>query len=119
MATEQRHYITEWRKWRRMKKIELAEKLNLSCTTLYRIETGRQECNLEFLRACAEALTCTPAALVGWPPGDAHALHTICAGLKGDDLARALRVLRALQSDYLEGPMPADTRDPELQDDEC
>jgi DNA-binding XRE family transcriptional regulator len=115
----QNHYITEWRKWRRMKKIELAEKLNLSCTTLYRIETGRQECNLEFLRACAEALTCTPAALVGWPPGDAHALHSICATLQGEELKRALRVLRALQTAPEDGDNPPHTPDIGDGEEDC
>lgn len=58
------HYIREWRKFRGMTMVELAERVDMSHTVLSRLERGQQRYNQALLEQIAEALRTTPADLI-------------------------------------------------------
>lgn len=67
-----RHHIREWREYRELTQQQLADRLETSKTTIWRIENYEQPYTQDFLEACAEALATDPASLIMRNPKEDH-----------------------------------------------
>jgi transcriptional regulator with XRE-family HTH domain len=63
-----RHFIKEWREYRQLTQETLAERLNVSPTTVGRIENYKVPYNQDFLELTAYALRCEPWDLLNVNP---------------------------------------------------
>lgn len=64
-----RHFIKEWRKYRRLTQEVLAEKAGMTAGAISQLESGIINYTQPSLEALANALGCTPADLLGREPG--------------------------------------------------
>jgi transcriptional regulator with XRE-family HTH domain len=66
----QKHFIKEWRKFRGLTQIQLAERIGMNQGNLSKIESGTRQYDQEFLELAADALRCeVPDLLVRDPTG--------------------------------------------------
>lgn len=61
---KQRHFILEWRNYRRLSQDALAERMGISRSYISHVELGKRRYDQLFLEAAAEALGCQPADLI-------------------------------------------------------
>ena len=95
----QRHFLREWRLYRRLTQEQMALHVQKSRTTYGRTESGQVPYNQDFLELAAAALRCEPVDLLMRRPEDDSALWAIYNKLKKatqEELERALRVLEAV-----------------------
>jgi transcriptional regulator with XRE-family HTH domain len=64
-----RHYVREWRLHRGLSLTRLAERIGVTHGAISQLENGKVAYTQGMLEALADALNCTPADLVGRPPG--------------------------------------------------
>lgn len=70
MSMRQKHFIKEWRKFRGLTQIQLAERIGMNQGNLSKIESGTRQYDQEFLELAADALRCeVPDLLVRDPTG--------------------------------------------------
>lgn len=77
----------------------MADRLEISQATYSRVEGGKSPYSQDFLEACADALSCTPADLLMRDPTRGDALWSISdqlAQVDEDTARRAIAVLQAL-----------------------
>ena len=92
------NYVREWRKYRELNLERLAEKADLSVSTVSAIERKRQDFTGKTLRQLADALDTTPASLIAGPPARAGEIWSIWEDLgRRNRQADALAVLKALR----------------------
>jgi transcriptional regulator with XRE-family HTH domain len=91
------NYVRAWRKHRRLTLGQLAERADLSITTVSEVERGVGDFTGKTLRALAQALETSPAALVGSPPngGDIWSVWEELG--RQDRQPEAVAILRALR----------------------
>ncbi|WP_331373801.1 helix-turn-helix domain-containing protein [Sinorhizobium chiapasense] len=63
-----RHFIKEWRKYRRLTQEQIASSLGYAVSSLSQLENGKQGYSQAILEALAELLQCTPADLLSVNP---------------------------------------------------
>lgn len=91
-------YVREWRRHRRMTLEKLAERADLSVSTVSSIERHNQDFTGKTLLKLADALDTTPASLIAGPPSRGGEIWSVW-----DDLGRrgrqteAMAVLKALR----------------------
>lgn len=93
-----RTFIREWRKYRGLTQEKLADLLEISHTTLGRIELSKVPYNQEFLEACAEALRCAPADLLTRDPRDPEGIWSLWQGLSPPQRRQLIAVAAALKT---------------------
>lgn len=91
------HYIKEWRKHRGLTQERLAERVEMSTSSISQLETGKQSYTQDTLEALADALQCTPGDLLIRNPLDTEALWSIWEGLDPPQRRQAIRMLQVLQ----------------------
>lgn len=69
-ARRRRHFIKEWREFRRLTQEQLADMLRTTKTSISRIEDLKQGYTQDFLDACADALGTHPGVLLIRPPNE-------------------------------------------------
>lgn len=74
MRRRGRHFIREWRVFRKMSQQKLADRIGTSKTSISRIETNDQSYTQEILEAIAETLGTHPSILLAREPAEADAL---------------------------------------------
>lgn len=90
-------HIRAWRKHRGLTLEKLAERADLSITTVSEIERGIGDFTGKTLRALAEALETSPASLVGGEPSGGD-IWTVWEDLgRQDRQPEAVAILRALR----------------------
>uniref|UniRef100_E6VFJ9 Helix-turn-helix domain protein n=1 Tax=Rhodopseudomonas palustris (strain DX-1) TaxID=652103 RepID=E6VFJ9_RHOPX len=72
-SRRRRHFIREWREFRGLTQIELADMLNMTSASISRIESLKQGYTQNFLEACADALGTHPGVLLMRAPTAADA----------------------------------------------
>lgn len=90
-----RHFAANWRRYRELSQERLGELLGITAPTLSRIENGVIPYSQDFVEACAEALRCTPADIVGRDPLSLDDLLFVWDRVPPAERPRALEVLRA------------------------
>ncbi|MCA1490119.1 helix-turn-helix transcriptional regulator [Ensifer sp. NBAIM29] len=65
-----RHFIKEWRKYRRLTQEQIASALGYAVSSLSQLENGKQGYSQAILEALGEVLQCTPAELLSVNPLD-------------------------------------------------
>lgn len=90
--------LRAWRKYRNLTQAALADRVGTTAASISRLETGLQPYTQPLLEQLAEALRCDPADLIiRLPPGSAeHELWQVVNGLKPDQQAQVLRVIKAM-----------------------
>lgn len=96
MAQPRKIYIREWRKYRGLTLVRLAERVGMSQPSLSRIERGDQPYSQPVLEALADALSCEPADLIGRLPGAPSELTLLINRVTPEQLETVTTVLRAL-----------------------
>ncbi len=98
-----RNYIKQWRNDRELTQEELAERIGMSPPAISQLERGKQGFTGESLARIAEALDCTPAALLACDPSDADSLWPLFEA--ADSLPGERRqTLKAILQAYLARP---------------
>lgn len=90
------HYIREWRKFRGMTQARLAERIDMSVSSISQLESGKQDYTQGTLEALADALQCEPGDLLMRNPLDTEAVWTIWDRLKPGQKRQAVELLRVL-----------------------
>lgn len=70
-ARRRRHFIREWREFRKLTQEQLADAIGTTKTSISRIETLKQSYTQEILEAIADELGTTPGALLSRRPTEA------------------------------------------------
>ena len=84
-SVKRRHFIKQWRKFRKLTLTQLAERTGISTGNLSRVENGRQDYNETFLELVADALNTTPASLIMRDPTAPEAIWSIWETAKPAD----------------------------------
>lgn len=93
------HYIKEWRKFRGLTQERLADRVDMSTSSISQLENGKQDYTQGTLEALAEALQCTPGDLLIRNPLDSEALWSIWEGLDAPQKRQAIRMLQILREE--------------------
>lgn len=96
MAKPRRIFIREWRKYRGLTLVRLAERVGMSQPSLSRIERGDQPYSQGILEALADALACEPSDLIGRLPGAPNELTVLVNLIPPENTQAAITVLKAL-----------------------
>lgn len=95
MDMARRVFIREWRKYRGLTLVQLAERVGVSQPTVSRIERGEQPYSQPILEAFADALGCEPSDLIGRLPGAPSELTLLVNKVPADKADAVATVLRA------------------------
>jgi transcriptional regulator with XRE-family HTH domain len=102
MAASAGPYIREWREYRGLTLVQLGAITGLHHSSLSKIETGKRRWNAETIHRIAQALSVTPAMLLGMlPPGVGTAIPDIAllwAELTPAQREVMLQIINALRS---------------------
>lgn len=96
MGMARRVFIREWRKYRGLTLVQLAERVGVSQPTVSRIERGEQPYSQPILEAFADALGCEPSDLIGRLPGAPSELTVLVNKLPPESVQAAVTVLKAM-----------------------
>jgi transcriptional regulator with XRE-family HTH domain len=92
----QRHFIKEWRKYRRLTQEQLAERAGMTPNNLSQLENHKQRYSAEGLERLAEALQAEPAQLLMVDPSKDDAIWSIWERAKPAERQQIIAVARAL-----------------------
>lgn len=92
-----RHFIRAWRKYRGLTQEQLAERVDLSTSSISQLETGEQGYSQGTLEALADALNCEPGDLLIRNPLDGAAIWTIWEQLKPAQKRQAVEMLKIIK----------------------
>lgn len=96
-----KYYFRQWRDFRGLTQDQLAERANLSTSTISQIETGDQGFREESLVAIAKALDCSPGDLLSVDPNDSGELLDIWEGIVPSARPLVLSVIRVMSDEFL------------------
>lgn len=91
------HFIKQWRKFRGLTMEQMAEGLELSNSTLSRVERGRQAANTDLLEKIATMLGCTVGDLLMRDPRKPDDMWALWQTMTAQERARLFAVARALK----------------------
>ncbi|PWJ80601.1 DNA-binding XRE family transcriptional regulator [Pseudaminobacter salicylatoxidans] len=92
------HFLKEWREHFKLDQEELAERINLSRTTISKIETKDSPYSQRILEAIAEVYRCSPAQLLMQNPSRPDSLVQLfeqAEKLEGDRRAHVMSIIEA------------------------
>lgn len=95
MNMARRVFIREWRKYRGLTLVQLAQRVGVSQPTVSRIERGEQPYSQPILEAFADALGCEPSDLIGRLPGAPSELTLLVNKVPPEKADAVATVLRA------------------------
>ena len=101
--TKPRNYIRAWRHYRDLTLEALAERVEVTHSTLSRVERGLQPYNQSLLEALADALRCDPVDLLIRDPTDPEGIWSVWNGLNQPQKRQAIAVISALKNTGTEG----------------
>src|SRR5690606_4373920 len=94
-------FLAEWREHRGYTQIQVAEMLDVSHTTIGRMESGSSPYQQHSIEALAKTYGCTPADLISVSPNDATASTEgklrgalLAFGVDRDELDQVIRIIR-------------------------
>lgn len=90
-------FLKQWRKHRGLSQEQLADSLEISHTTVGRIERSEIPYSQEFLEAAAARLRCTPADIIMRDPGDPEGIWSIWDNLTPPQRRQAVELLNVLK----------------------
>lgn len=93
---KKRHYIREWRKYRKLTQEQLAERIGVDRTYVSKIETGKKRYDQFFLEAVATELNCDVADLISRDPHLPLPLWRIIETIPEPEQERATRAAEAV-----------------------
>lgn len=93
----QRHFIKEWRKFRRLTQEQVAERIGMSRENYSRIERGLVPYDQDFLELAAYALSADAASLLMRDPGQKDAPWSLLDSLKPATREKAIDMLRMMK----------------------
>lgn len=91
-----RHFIKQWRKYRRLTQEKLGERVDMTASSISQIETGKQGWTDATLYALADALSCAPGDLLMRNPLDTEAPWSLWERLKPEQRRQAIIILKTL-----------------------
>lgn len=94
---QQRHFIREWRKFRKLTQGQLAERIDISRPQLSKIEKNTREADLALLERLADALRTDPASLIMRDPSKPDVIWSIWETLTVHQRDQALEHIRVIQ----------------------
>lgn len=97
------HFIREWRKFRGLTQVQLAERIGIDKTYLSKIESGKRRYDQPFLEAAAEALRCAPADLIMRDPLDPEGLWSIYDTLSPVERRQVVEIAKTFKKTGTEG----------------
>ena len=92
-----RHFIRQWRKFRRLSQEKLAEQLGVTHGAISQLERGHTSYTQPTLEKLAHALQCTPADLIARNPYSDESPVTVFDGLDTAERQEALRFIEYLK----------------------
>lgn len=90
-------YLRQWRKFRRLTQEQLAERVGMTAPTISQLENNKQGFTGETLAKMAQALGCSPAALLAYDPTEEDSLWPIFEAadrLRGRDKQKIRAILK-------------------------
>lgn len=91
-----RHYIRDWRIHRKLTQERLAELVGLTHGAISQLETGKVAYVQDTIEIIARVLACTPADLIGRPPGTVAEIDELLRRATPYQLEQALTIIRTL-----------------------
>ena len=98
-----RHFIREWRKFRGLTQVQLAERIGIDKTYLSKIEGGKRRYDQPFLEAAAEVLRCAPADLIMRDPTDPDGIWSVWDALAPMQRSQVVEIAKTLKRTGTEG----------------
>jgi len=109
-------FLAEWREHRGYTQIQVAEMLDVSHTTIGRMESGSSPYQQHYIEALAKIYGCTPADLISVSPNDATASTEgklrgalLAFGVDRDELDQVIRIIRTYVVDDAAGEQSEQT----------
>lgn len=99
----QRHFIREWREYRRLNQEQLAERIGISRPHLSKIERGKRKYDQAFLESAADELGCAPADLIMRNPMDSEGIWSIWETLKPVERQQFVEIAKTFKRSGTEG----------------
>ena len=96
-VNEPNHFIREWREFRGLSQERLAERVDLSVSSISQLENGKQGYRQATLEALANAMQCRPGDLLMRNPLTEDAPWSIWDTLKPAQKRQAIALIEALQ----------------------
>ena len=93
-----RHFLKEWREFRKLTQDEMAVRVKKNRTTYGRIEAGRVPYNQDFMEMAATALQCDVTDLLSHGPNDESALWSLIQRLKKTDPGTRERIIAVAEA---------------------
>lgn len=93
----QRHFIKQWRVFRGLTQVQLAERIGIDKSYLSKIESGARRYDQHFLEAAAEALNCEPADLIIRDPSDPEGIWDIWDNLNKPQRLQVVEIAKTLK----------------------
>ena len=90
------HYIREWRKHRGLTQERLAERVDMSTSSISQLETGKQDYSQRTLEAIAQALNCLAGELLMRNPSVDDAPWSLLDSLRPETRRQAIELLKTL-----------------------
>lgn len=97
------HFIRQWRKYRDLTQVQLAERIGMDQGHLSKIERLERPYTQEFLEAAAEALRCEPGDLLMRDPTKHDAAWSLLEALSPPERKRAVALIEALKATGTDG----------------
>ena len=91
-----RHFIKEWRQFRKLTQEQLAERTGMSANNVSQLENYRQGYSAEGLAAIAEALNCEPGHLLMVDPTKDGAIWSLWEKAKPGERSQIIAVAEAI-----------------------
>jgi transcriptional regulator with XRE-family HTH domain len=98
-----RHFIREWRKFRGLTQVQLAERIGIDKTYLSKIESGKRRYDQPFLEAAAEVLGCAPADLIMRDPTDPEGIWSLWDNLAPVERKQLVEIGKTIRRTGTEG----------------
>lgn len=93
----QPHYIKEWRKFRGLTQVQLAERIGIDRSYVTKIETGARRYDQPFLTAAAQVLSCDPVDLIIRDPSDPEGIWGVWSELRPEQRAQLVEIGKTLK----------------------
>lgn len=91
------HFIREWRKFRELTQLQLAERIGIDKTYLSKIESGKRRYDQPFLEAAADVLRCEPADLIMRDPTDPDGIWSVWDSLAPAQRAQVVDIAKTFK----------------------
>lgn len=97
------HYIKEWRKFRGLTQVQLAERIGIDRAYLSKIESGKRRYDQPFLEAAAVVFQCAPADLIIRDPTDPAGIWSIWETLDAPQRTQVVEIAKTIKRTGTDG----------------